>query len=449
MKGFRLAQRGLLGLVFTMFFVVLASLGMSASSPRVVATIPAAGDGYVDFELTEISLTFDQPMSTTSYSYVSLGNNFPEVTGNPRWTDANTCVLPVSLRPNTDYWLYVNSQDNYGFQNREGEPATPFLLAFRTVSEGQNKRPSEEQQDRNLQSFAQLEEIMTTHYSYKDRLSLAWGSIIAAEKDALLHASDDFIFAARTLNLLAAAQDPHLLLQIGQQTVPAFLPIAKTNYNLQAGLQYMENLTQWSNCVVSGDVGDIGYIVIAGWVNEAAKAVDAIQEFRDRRAIIIDVRPNSGGNELIAQAVAGCFTDQAVPYAKSLVFDPETNEFTSLNVRELQPNRECAAYQGAVFVLTGEKVMSSNEAFLLMMKTVGVTLIGETSYGSSGNPNPYTLANGLTLHVPQWQAMDMDGNLIEGKGIEPDIFLDFLPEEFVSDDPLLRKSLEMVEQWTK
>jgi C-terminal processing protease CtpA/Prc len=45
--------------------------------------------------------------------------------------------------------------------------------------------------------------------------------------------------------------------------------------------------------------------------------------------------------------------------------------------------------------------------------------------------------------------MDMDGNLIEGKGIEPDIFLDFLPEEFVSDDPLLRKSLEMVEQWTK
>lgn len=285
------------------------------------------------------------------------------------------------------------------------------------------------------------------YYAYKDRLNLDWGLIMEAEKANLLQAPNDFVFFACTFKLLLVAQDPHLLLQVGQQLLPTFWRTAKVNYNLQACFQYMDNLYQWSNNVVSGEIGDVGYIVIAGWVEEAAKAIDAIQTFGDKRAIIVDVRPNSGGDESIAQKVAGCFTNQPVTYAMSLVYDPQSKDFTKLNTRELHPNSEQVAYQGKTIVLTGEQIMSSNEAFLLMMKGVGATLIGETSYGSSGNPKPYTLANGLTLYVPQWQALNMDGNLIEGKGIEPDILLDFPSEGFLNDDPLFRESLHMVEQW--
>jgi hypothetical protein len=439
--------RTLLGLGFMMLGIAF-SLRVSASTPKVTATIPAMGDGYVSSELTEISVTFDQPMNTTSYSYVTLGNNFPQVTGNPQWVDAYTCVLPVNLEAGADYWLSINSQGNYGFHSSVGEPATPFLLAFRTASLEQDKGPSREQKERNLQSFTQLAEIITIYYSYKDRLNLDWDSILKEEKANLLQAPNDFIFTACTLNLLRPAQDPHLLLQIGQQLLPTSWRTAKVNYNLQASFQHIQSLTQWSNCVVSGEVDDIGYILITSWADEAAKAIEAIQALNDKRAIIVDVRPNSGGNELIAQAVAGCFTDKPITYAKSLVFDPETKDFTKLKTRELQPNREYVTYQGRVFVLTGEQVMSSNEAFLLMMKKVRATLIGETSYGSSGNPKPYTLANGLILYVPQWLAMDMDGNLIEGKGIEPDILLDFAPKAFVNDDPLFRESLQIVEQWS-
>ncbi len=102
----------------------------------------------------------------------------------------------------------------------------------------------------------------------------------------------------------------------------------------------------------------------------------------------------------------------------------------------MQPNPACGPYIGQVVVLTGPQAMSSNESFLLMMREAGATLLGAPSYGSSGNPRPYELDNGLVLYVPQWQDMDMDGRLVEGNGVAPDIMMDFSPEQFAADDPV-------------
>ena len=95
-------------------------------------------------------------------------------------------------------------------------------------------------------------------------------------------------------------------------------------------------------------------------------------------------------------------------------------------------------------MLTGPQVMSSNEAFLLMMRAAGATLIGTPSFGSSGNPQPRQLANGLVLYVPQWQASDLDGRLVEGNGVTPDIVLDVAPDRFASADPVFDAAVALV-----
>ena len=116
--------------------------------------------------------------------------------------------------------------------------------------------------------------------------------------------------------------------------------------------------------------------------------------------------------------------------------DPETREFARSHTRTFQPNPDCGPYGGQVIVLTGPQVMSSNESFLMMMRQAGATLFGAPSFGSSGNPKPYELDNGLVLYVPQWQDMDLDGRLVEGNGITPNILLDLAPDRFVADDPV-------------
>ena len=89
--------------------------------------------------------------------------------------------------------------------------------------------------------------------------------------------------------------------------------------------------------------------------------------------------------------------------------------------------------------------MSSCEAFLLMMKQIpGCKLIGSTSQGSSGNPKPYELGNGVTVYLPSWKAMRPDGTCFEGEGIKPDINIETTQEELLSRDPILEAALNLL-----
>jgi C-terminal processing protease CtpA/Prc len=73
-------------------------------------------------------------------------------------------------------------------------------------------------------------------------------------------------------------------------------------------------------------------------------------------------------------------------------------------------------------VLIGPGCVSSNESFLLMMKHgAHATLVGEPSFGSSGNPKPIDLGNGVTVILPSWEDQLPDGTVLEGHGVQPDL----------------------------
>lgn len=448
-ESVKLQFRPLYVVLVAALLVVSLSAGARAANPRVAATVPAAGDGAVDPGLGEIRVTFDQAMDPASVSFVTLGSGFPQVTGQPYWVDDTTIALPVRLEPDTGYWLLVNSPSFQGFRNRSGEPAVPRLLAFWTAGGEHSEEPGDAERERNQRAYEQVVELMTIFYSYKDRLGIDWAERLAGAREWLLSSRNDLMFGVRLVEVLAPAMDAHLAVGVAGPdgnvvTLPTRWAMAPANYNLQAVLAKLTNVKQWSSAVVSGEAGDIGYVLIGGWVPDADVAIEAVAAMSHKAAIIVDVRPNSGGDERIAQRVAGCFTDEAVDYALSLTLDPETLEFTRLETRTFQPNPACGPYAGEVVVLTGPQVMSSNEAFLLMMRAAGATLIGAPSFGSSGNPQPCQLANGLVLYVPQWQALDLDGRLVEGNGVTPDIVLDVAPDRFASADPVFDAAVALV-----
>jgi carboxyl-terminal processing protease len=94
-------------------------------------------------------------------------------------------------------------------------------------------------------------------------------------------------------------------------------------------------------------------------------------------------------------------------------------------------------YPGPVVVLTGPLIMSSAESFLLMMRVAGATLVGGRSRGSSANPQPVDLGNGITLMVPSWRALLVDGTCFEGVGIAPDVEVPVTAAEVAAGDKVI------------
>jgi C-terminal processing protease CtpA/Prc len=77
-----------------------------------------------------------------------------------------------------------------------------------------------------------------------------------------------------------------------------------------------------------------------------------------------------------------------------------------------------------------------------MMRAAGCELIGDHTAGSSGNPHPVNLGNGVTAMVPSWQDLRPDGTCFEGEGISPDIQVRYEPSNLGIGDPVLQVGLK-------
>jgi hypothetical protein len=119
-------------------FRILSSVALAAgdsTAPRVVQSVPAPGSTNVDPATTEVRVTFDEPMAAGSWSWAyEKKEQFPEITGSPRYlADKKTAVLPVKLKPNSRYTIWINTSRFQNFKDQSGNPAVPFKLSFETT----------------------------------------------------------------------------------------------------------------------------------------------------------------------------------------------------------------------------------------------------------------------------------------------------------------------------
>ncbi|MGH7339818.1 MAG: S41 family peptidase, partial [Candidatus Rokuibacteriota bacterium] len=228
--------------------------------------------------------------------------------------------------------------------------------------------------------------------------------------------------------LLSNARDPHVVVKYGSTVLRTDPATPKPNIAIAAIKKHVSGLTPRGRCLAIGRVEDtIAYVLINGL--EKGRCDDLVDQFaaayaslRDTTGMIIDLRGNQGGDEVKAQAIAGHFVDKPLPYAKSEVRDAAApGGFRPAQTRTLQPVAGVERYSKPLEVLMGPSNISSCESLLLMLRGAGARLIGERSRGSSGNPQPVDLGNGVTVLLPSWRALQIDGTPIEGNGLTPDV----------------------------
>jgi len=437
------------------FFILsspyLTTLALGAP-PTVIQTIPQNGDQDVNPKLREIRIVFDQDMTTgRNFSICGGGENFPNIIGNPKWLNKRTLVMRVKLLADHEYQFGINCLGAANFRSAQGESAIPYPVSFRTSSAESNDIVDKIPVTDNNEAIKELRRAIDENYSYYKLRDINWDQLFERYDGMLKGAETPRRFAEVASKLLANAKDMHIWVKVDEETIGGFRRDIGRNYNGQTLEKLIPGWQKRSVAVYTGRFDDgIGYILIDSWSREQTEALQqvyaAIWEFADAPALIVDVRPNSGGAEPLAGEVAGCFVDEPVLYAKHVYRDiNEPNGFTKTSERIFQPNKTRPRYRGKIAVFMGQANMSSCESFLLMMKQVpGCKLIGEKSYGSSGNPKPVELSNGVTVYLPSWKDLRPDGSCIEEQGIIPNVTVKTTQAELTEKDPILQAALELL-----
>lgn len=422
-----------------------------AAPPTVIRTVPVNGDQNVDPALAELLVEFDQDMEPGGYSWTGGGETFPKMMGKPRWTSPRICVLPVQLQPGHEYVVGINSARYRNFRSKSGESATPVPINFRT--RGGSAPATVPTAEQHRLAVAELRKLIDESYSYRDLRGVDWNNQFRDHEAAMLGASSAEDFARKAAEMLKAAGDLHVFLEVDGNRIGTTGRALDPNFSPDALARTIPTVEKINNVVAVGEVeGRIGYILIASWeasrAEELEAAAEALSRFAGFSGLVIDVRPNSGGSEPLAQQFVGPLIDSRKVYAKHVTRDPsQPGGWTKVFERTIEPAVGGPKFKGRVAVLMGRKNMSSAEAFLLMMRQVpGCRSFGESSFGSSGNPQPHPLPNGVTVYLPSWKAMTADGKEFEGKGIEPDVTIKTTPADFRDRDPVLEAALKWLHE---
>ena len=203
-------------------------------------------------------------------------------------------------------------------------------------------------------------------------------------------------------------------------------------------------------------------IFVYGWLDEgigyfhfnsfndfegSAKAIDKIiTEFKDAKAIIVDVRRNGGGEERIGKLLAGRFADRKKLYLT-------TQERNGPRYDDFDPKRHFFVEPGGpiqftktVILLTNRLSVSAAENFTLAMRVLPhVTVLGDFTSGCFADPYIVTLPNGWTISISRNLYLDYRGFCWEGIGVPPDLKIKDDYSGTVRDaDPILEAALTLI-----
>lgn len=428
-----------------------------AEAPRVVEMSPENGATDVAPGTGELRVVFDRDMTTKGFSFCGGGPAFPPIQGNPKWVNKRTVVAKVKLEPDHDYSCSLNCPAGQNFRSADGTPLEPVPWTFSTsTGEKKDKAGRAEQKKLNERSYKELIKLLKDHYSYYDLRGIDWKALEKKRRSKIVAAASTRTWVKQVADMLSEAKDPHLWLTYKDQTTPTYARKVKLNFHMDGVKVVLPSLAERNQCVHAARTDDdIGYILIttlsSARKGELEQVQDVLREYKDCKALIIDLRPNSGGAEPLAMPIAAWFIKGEKVYSKDVYRDPDAEGgFSEVLDRKIKGNDPPNRFDKPVAVLSGPGIMSSAESFLLMLKQgEKVTLVGASSYGSSGNPKPFKLPNDVEVFIPAWKDMMPDGSILEGKGVPPDVKVKARASEFEDDDPVLKRAMGLLREKTK
>lgn len=305
-------------------------------------------------------------------------------------------------------------------------------------------------------AFNSFWETFDRVYSYFEYKQIDWQAARAAVEAEVggVGSTEELVQILR--RMVEPMRDLHIWFSAPNGAVhPTYASEHPPNFNQALWNSYLSRMG-WRQVAPNlgyGFFGDVGYVAIGAW-NSAqftADQVDQVLEaIRPSRALILDVRPNGGGNDQLAFAVAARFaaTTRTVELVR-FRNGPGHGDFGPLTERQVAP-RGPWRYDKPVYLLIGRGCFSSNESFVLAMRGLPqVTVMGDTTGGASGNPGTFALTGGWSYTVPRWIAYTVDLEPIEWKGIAPDRYVPFGAADVAAGiDPVIEAALALAREGT-
>ena len=145
---------------------------------------------------------------------------------------------------------------------------------------------------------------------------------------------------------------------------------------------------------------------------------DILADLSDVPALIVDVRHNQGGSDLISQGIAKFFNPQERVVGSKF----RKNRFATTEAKDIVLPATENAYDKPVYLLAGQDTRSAAEIFTLMMGALEhVTHVGQSTQGMASDTLEITMPNGWTIELSHEAYLNADGELIEVSGVTPDI----------------------------
>ncbi|MCZ2398697.1 MAG: hypothetical protein LC135_02365 [Phycisphaerae bacterium] len=257
--------------------------------------------------------------------------------------------------------------------------------------------------------------------------------------------------AAVLADMLAKLEDLHVWVRCGDEHVASFHRPRPLNASFQALRAAFKDLQQPSRDLAWSKTDDgIGYVAVLGLgdQNLPDHFDEALAQLHDAWSLIVDLRFNGGGDELLARKMAGRFLDRGRVYSlNQFRSGPAHTDLGERLERACEP-RGPWRFESPVVVLTGQRTMSSAESFVLMLaQCPQVTTLGDRTAGSSGNARLIEPGCGIKVALPRWLDMDPDGRPIDAVGIAPKVKLDARPDDFTAErDPVLEAALQRLRE---
>jgi C-terminal processing protease CtpA/Prc len=295
--------------------------------------------------------------------------------------------------------------------------------------------------------FDFLWQTFDQQYSYFVYKDIDWTALKNTYRPQAIQATSQQQFMQVLGQMLSNLHDMHVyFVDPNGNGIPTFTPGTFVNFNSTVWQQYLQNQgtqIQQSNYFTTGWLGGVAYISVNSWDvstgPETTELDQALEQFQNSPALILDVRMNPGGDSTTAGNFAGRFADQ--PRTAGYVQfrnGPAHTDFGSLQTRQVVP-RGPWQFHAPVLLLIGRGCVSSNEDFITQMRELpNVTVAGDTSAGHSGDPAKYNLSGGWQFTVSTWIDYTAEMQVIEDKGINPAIFVPATAADFQSGkDPVL------------
>lgn len=176
----------------------------------------------------------------------------------------------------------------------------------------------------------------------------------------------------------------------------------------------------------------IGYVYVESFANgfNSDNLALMLLGLKDTKAIILDIRNNSGGMLTAAEKLASSFTKEKIHCGYMQHKTGKGHyDFSKPEKLHLEPSKG-VIWLRPVVVLTNRSVYSSANHFVMLMRELPhVAIMGDKTGGGSGMPLNSTLPNGWNVRFSACPILDAQGKHTEF-GIEPDIKVDMTSEDW-------------------